>query len=216
MPIAITKAITTLEAVEQQFGVKRTEESTFFPEWRSSLPLLSEFEQTELATLRQRYLYQRSKGELLEITALLLLVSPLLALAGFYDPPFTVRAEESVLLTLVDSEETLHGRLDVLVLWDQVWIVVVESKKTALSLWSALPQTLAYLHANPNPKRPSYGLMTNGDEFAFVKLKQSDLHGSSNGAPYRSQYGLSRPFALLPAPQDFESVLQILKHLSKL
>ena len=161
----------------------------FFPEWRSSFPLLSEFEQKELAKLRQRYFYQRSKGELLEITALLLLVSPLLALAGFYDPPFTVRAEESV------------------VLWEQVWIVVVESKKTALSLWSALPQTLAYLHANPNPQRPSYGLMTNGDEFAFVKLSRS------NGS-WGSLYGLSRPFALLPAPQDFEIVLQILKHLS--
>ena len=189
MPIAITKAITTLDSVEQQFGVKRMEDMAFFPEWRSSFPLLSEFEQKELAKLRQRYLYQRSKGELLEITALLLLVSPLLALAGFYDPPFTVRAEESV------------------VLWEQVWIVVVESKKTALSLWSALPQTLAYLHANPNPQRPSYGLMTNGDEFAFVKLSRS------NGS-WGSLYGLSRPFALLPAPQDFEIVLQILKHLS--
>ena len=189
MPIAITKAITTLDSVEQQFGVKRMEDMAFFPEWRSSFPLLSEFEQKELAKLRQRYFYQRSKGELLEITALLLLVSPLLALAGFYDPPFTVRAEESV------------------VLWEQVWIVVVESKKTALSLWSALPQTLAYLHANPNPQRPSYGLMTNGDEFAFVKLSRS------NGS-WGSLYGLSRPFALLPAPQDFEIVLQILKHLS--
>ena len=189
MPIAITKAITTLDSVEQQFGVKRMEDMAFFPEWRSSFLLLSEFEQKELAKLRQRYFYQRSKGELLEITALLLLVSPLLALAGFYDPPFTVRAEESV------------------VLWEQVWIVVVESKKTALSLWSALPQTLAYLHANPNPQRPSYGLMTNGDEFAFVKLSRS------NGS-WGSLYGLSRPFALLPAPQDFEIVLQILKHLS--
>lgn len=207
MPIAITKAITTLDSVEQQFGVKRMEDMAFFPEWRSSFPLLSELEQKELAKLRQRYLYQRSKGELLEITALLLLVSPLLALAGFYDPPFTVRAEESVTLTLTDSAETLQGRLDVLVLWEQVWIVVVESKKTALSLWSALPQTLAYLHANPNPQRPSYGLMTNGDEFAFVKLSHS------NGS-WGSLYGLSRPFALLPAPQDFEIVLQILKHLS--
>ncbi|NCS26578.1 MAG: hypothetical protein GPI96_19735 [Microcystis aeruginosa BS13-02] len=34
--------------------------------------------------LRQRYLYQRSAGQLLEGTVTLLLVSPLLAIAGFY------------------------------------------------------------------------------------------------------------------------------------
>lgn len=170
------------------------------------MPSLSQFEQKELTTLRQRYLYQQSKGQLLEITVLLLLVSPLLTLAGFYDPPFTVRAEESIQLTLTDSEETLQGRLDVLVLWEELWVVVVESKKTALSLWSALPQTLAYLYANPHSQHPYYGLMTNGDELVFVKLQRSDIQGS--------QYGLSRPFALLPAPQDFEMVLQILKNLS--
>ena len=210
MAIAITEAISTLAIAEQRFGLQRTEEPAFFPEWRSPqgrspLPPLSQLEQRELSKLRQRYLYQRSKGQLLESTALLLLASPLLALAGFYDPPFTVRAEESVRLTLVDSEEVLQGRLDVLVLLEQVWVVVVESKKTALSLWSALPQTLAYLQANPHPQRPSYGLMTNGDEFAFVKCQTQ---------PTPPVYGLSRPFALLTGAPEFEAVLQILKHLT--
>ncbi|MEY2978820.1 MAG: type I restriction endonuclease subunit R [Prochlorotrichaceae cyanobacterium] len=203
MPIAITEAFNTLEQVEQQFGLQRREDPAFFPEWRSSLPDLSAVEQQELAKLRQRYLYQRSKGHLLEITALLLLVSPLLALAGFYDPPFTVRAEESIRLTLRDSEEVLQGRLDILVLWQHLWVVVVEAKKTTLSLWSALPQTLAYLQANPNPEQPNYGLITNGDEFAFVKLSRS--------GPTTAVYGLSRSFALLPLPEEFATVLQILK-----
>jgi hypothetical protein len=46
-----------------------------------------------LDELRRRYLYQRSVGQLLEGTVTLLLASPLLAIAGFYDPPFQVRAE---------------------------------------------------------------------------------------------------------------------------
>lgn len=205
MSIAITEAISTLAIAEARFNLQRSDDPGFFPEWRSALPTLSPFEQQELEKLRQRYLYQRSKGQLLESTALLLLASPLLALAGFYDPPFTVRAEESVRLTLADSEEVLLGRLDVLVLWDQVWVVVVESKKTALSLWSALPQTLAYLQANPNPDCPSYGLITNGDEFAFVKCRSQSK---------TRHYGLSRPFALFTAPQEFEQVLQVLKVLT--
>ena len=142
----------------------------------------------------------------MEGTVLLLLASPLLALAGFYDAPFQVRPEESVRLTLADSEETLQGRLDIVVILDRVWVVVVESKKTALSVWSALPQTLAYLQAAP--QQPNFGLITNGDEFVFVKLGQVNLE-------YQGQrgYDLSRVFALLSLPRDLQEVLQILKGL---
>ncbi|WP_439342326.1 hypothetical protein [Vacuolonema iberomarrocanum] len=73
-----------------------------------------------------------------------------------------------------DPEEQLQGRLDVLVLQQEFWVVVLESQKTALSAWAALPQTLAYLMANPHPERPSFALMTNGDDSVFVKLTQTE------------------------------------------
>ena len=123
---------------------------------------------------------------------MLLLASPLLAIAGFYDPPFKVRAEESVQIILDDSEEVLRGRIDVLVLEKQLWIVVLESKKTALSVWSGLPQTLAYLMANPQPDRPSFGMMTNGDDILFVKLTQMD----------NRQYDVSRVFSPFTSNQE--------------
>lgn len=206
MPLAITEAITTLAVAEQRFNLQRTEDPDFFPEWQAPGPDLTDGELRDLAILQQRYHYQRSQGQLLEGTVLLLLASPLLALAGFYDAPFQVRAEESVRLTLADSEETLQGRLDIVVILDQIWVVVVESKKTALSVWSALPQTLAYLQAAP--QQPSFGLMTNGDEFVFVKLGQVNVE-------YQGQrgYDLSRVFALLSSPRDLQEVLQILKGL---
>jgi len=134
---------------------------------------------------------------------MLLFASPLLTLAGFYDPPFRVKTEESVQLVLEDAEETLQGRLDVLVLKDQLWVVVLESEKTALSVWAALPQTLAYLTASPYPEQPSFALMTNGDESVFVKLTQADGR----------QYGISRPFAALVSNQELYGVLQGLKRL---
>lgn len=205
MPIAITEAITTLAIAEQQLNLQRTEALDFFPEWQTNLPPLTSTELQELAILQQRYRYQRSQGQLLEGTVLLLLASPLLALAGFYDPPFQIRAEESVRLTLPDGEETLQGRLDVVVVLDQLWVVIVESKKTALSVWSALPQTLAYLQATPHPQHPSFGLMTNGDEFVFVKLAQHS----------QRVYDLSRVFALFATPQDLQDVLRILKNLGR-
>jgi hypothetical protein len=55
-------------------------------------------------------------------------------------------------------------------------VVIVESKKTALSVWTALPQTLAYLMANPQPEKPSFALVTNGDDILLVKLRANVHH----------------------------------------
>jgi hypothetical protein len=156
--------------------------------------------------LRRRYLYQRSQGHLLEGTVILLLASPLLMIAGFYDPPFQIKAEQSVKITLQDEEEVLQGRIDVLVLDEQLWVVVLESKKTTLSLWSALPQTLAYLRGNPDKEQPCYGIITNGDEMLFVKLTQKDS----------SQYNLSRIFTSFTSNQELYQVLQIFKKLGNI
>lgn len=205
MSIAITEAITTLAEAERRFNLLRTEDETFFLEWHTSLPELSTVEQTALDELRRRYLYHRLEGQLLEGTVILLLASPLLTIAGFYDPPFRVRAEESVQLTLDDGEEVLQGRIDVLVLLNQLWVVVLESKKTALSVWAALPQTLAYLMASPQPERPSFGMVTNGDDILFVKLVQ--------GA--QRHYALSRVFAPFTSSRELYSTLQILKRIGR-
>ena len=121
-----------LVEAEQRFHLIRTEDERFFQNWYSDLPNLADAEQSGLVELCRRYLYQRSLGHLLESTVMPLFASPWLTLAGFYDPPFHLKAEEAVQLTLADSEEILQGRLDVLVLKDCFWVVVLESKKTLL------------------------------------------------------------------------------------
>ena len=204
MPIAATDAITSLAVAEQTLALARWEEGgDFFTEWRDRLPPLLEGDRAALAQLRRRYLYQRSAGQLLEGTVNLLLTSPLLAIAGFYDPPFQICAEPSVELAIGDGDEILQGRLDVLVLRDRLWIVVIESKKTALSVWTALPQSLAYLAANPDPDRPSFGFVTNGDEMFFVKLQQQP----------RRCYDLSRLFSPLTSLEELAIATQILRNL---
>ncbi|NEQ66967.1 MAG: type I restriction endonuclease subunit R [Symploca sp. SIO1B1] len=203
---AISEVITTLAEAEWLFDLIRTEDERFFPEWRTGLPNLFDIEKIALNELRRRYLYQRGDGYLSEGTVMLILISPLLATAGFFDPPFKVRAQESAQITLDDGEETLQGRIDVLVLRHQLWIIVIESEKTPLSVWSALPQTLAYLMANPQPEQPSFGMMTNGDDILFVKLTQTDPR----------QYDVSRVFAPLISKQELYSALQVLKGISRL
>ncbi|NET05126.1 MAG: type I restriction endonuclease subunit R [Symploca sp. SIO2B6] len=205
MSVAITEAITTLAEAQRRFNLLPTEDERFFLEWQVSLPQLSTAEQIALDELRRRYLYQRYQQHLLEGTVTLLLASPLLTIAGFYDPPFKVRAEELVQLKLDDGEEVLQGRMDVLILLNQFLVVVLELKKTALSVWAALPQTFAYLMANPQPKQPSFGMVTNGDDILFVKLVQKS----------QRNYALSRVFALFTSSREIYSALQVLKRIGQ-
>jgi hypothetical protein len=203
--IAITEAITTIIDAERRFGLTRNEEPNFFTEWQENLPQLTAKDLTLLADLRRRYIYHRSTGHLLESTVPLLLASPLLALARFYDPPFRVRAEESVRIVLQDSEEVLQGRIDALVVCDSIWVIILESKKTMLSIWSALPQALAYLMGNPNPEQPCFGILTNGDEIVFIKVSRSS----------ELQYAVSRVFATFVSQEELVLSLKILRRIGQ-
>ena len=101
------------------------------------------------------------------------------------------------------SEEILRGRIDFLVVSREFWIVVLESKGTEINLDMAIPQTLAYMMANYDVKKPVFGMVTNGGEFFFIKL-------NCQGTP---QYDLSRIFSHLPLQNELYDVLRILKQL---
>jgi hypothetical protein len=201
--LAVTEAITTIAEAERKFGLSRSESRDFFAEWYDQLPVINPSDRANLEILWRRYIYHRSGGHLLESTVMLLLVSPLLTIAGLYDPPFRIKAEESIAIDVSDSEETLQGRIDVLVLRDRLWIIVLESKKTMLSVWSALPQTLAYLMASPNSDRPTFAMFTNGDDIVFVKLEGK-------------QYAMSQVLAPLVNRSELEISWQVLRKIAEI
>lgn len=206
--IAITEAITSIAEAESRFNLRRTEDEQFFLEWCEDLPPLTEAEKSYLDLVRHRYLYHRADGSLTEGTVTLLVGSPLLERAGFYDHPFKMRAEASVEIVVDEDDEdveTLRGRTDALVLQNRLWVVVLESKRTTISVATALPQTLAYMMTNPYPDKPVFGMVTNGDEIFFVKLIQQ-------GTP---EYDISRVFALFPLRNELYNVLQILKRMGQ-
>lgn len=203
--VAVTEAIKSLADVEARFGLQRTEDETFFPEWQTSLPELTEAEQNALAVLHRRLLYHRADGDLLEGAVTLLIASPLLELAGFYDPPFRMKAEAAVEVSIDDGEETLRGRIDILILQNQLWVMVLESKKTTISARSALPQALAYMMSNPTANQPTFGVLTNGDDVLVVKLSYQPT----------PQYGLSRAFSIYTVLSELRTAFQVLKHLGQ-
>jgi hypothetical protein len=203
--LGVTDVIKSLSDLQERFGWRQTDDDRFFPEWIEDLPELNEAEQAGVNRLKQRYDYHRIDGLLLEGTINLVVVSPLLELAGFLDPPFRIQSPYGVTLELEDPDERIRGFIDALVVQEQLWVMVVESKRTSIPVPAALPQLLAYMLANPDRERPSYGLATNGDESVFLKL----IHGEV------PQYDASRTFSLFPRRHELGQVLQILKQIGR-
>jgi hypothetical protein len=202
----ISKTITSLDDLEERFNLLPTENEQFFLEWNQDLPQLTDTETTTLDQIRNRFLRHRKRGSLAEGTINHLVISPLLTLAGLYDEPFFITTEPEVELLLQDRDELLRGRIDTLIVQQQLWVLVVESKST-IAFSVALPQVLTYMMGNPNPQRPVYGLITNGDEFQFIKLLIQD----------NPQYDLSNIFSLLlPHRNQLYDIMRVLKQIRQI
>ncbi len=193
----------TLYDLEQRFGLQRIEDAQFFPEWRENLPVLTQEEQQRLERVKAIYA-NLARRSVLENTVKMAIVSPLLDLAGFYLPPFYVNTEEQVQLVAEDEGLPIRGRIDVLVLKDQFWVLVIESKRAEFSLKVGIPQALTYMLATPNPDRPLYGMVTNGSNFVFLKLVQQD----------KLYYARSKMLDL-EENNELQTALQVLKRLAE-
>lgn len=201
--LAITDYIDSLVELESRLGLICNDDPEFFTEWLTDLPDLDANEQQRLDLIRRRYLYHRQYGHLLEGAVNFIVISPLLELAGFYDPPFHLRSEASVRLEIEDEDEQVYrGRIDGLIVQDHLWIILVESKRTSFSVEVALPQALAYMSANPSD-RPTFGLVSNGAYSIFVKLAHN-------------QYRFSDDFSLNNRQNELYRVLQVLHRLKTL
>ncbi len=199
----VRDTITTLNDLQQRLDLFQSQDYDFFSEWTESLPVLSTQEKASINCLKQRYDYHRADGLLLEGTINLVVTAPLLELLGFVDPPFRLKSPCGIALELEDPVETIRGFIDVLVLQERLWILTVESKRTSISVPAVFPQLLAYMAANPERSLPNYGMVTNGDEFVFLKL------GAGN------EYDISRSFSLFPQRHELDQVAQILKYLGQ-
>ncbi|MGD1897962.1 MAG: hypothetical protein ACFB16_13530 [Phormidesmis sp.] len=140
--LAISEAMTTFRQVEEKLGLYLSDDPAFFPEWSEDLSDLPAAVRSRLDAVRKNYLYQISDGALLEETIKLVILSPLLKLAGFYSTPYKFRAEVPVEIeALGNSNEVLRRRIDGLVLLEQLWIVVIESKKKHIIRFTHIGQS---------------------------------------------------------------------------
>lgn len=203
--VGITDTIKSLSDLQARCNLHQAEDENFFNEWLIDLPQLKPQEQSGVTRIKQRYDYHRVDSLLLEGTINLLVVSPLLELAGFLDSPYRIRSPYGITLEIEEPEETIRGFIDVLVVQGELWIFVVESKRNSIPVVAAIPQLLAYMLTTPHRDKSVFGMATNGDEFIFIKLAITD----------KPEYDVSRTFSLFPRRHELAEVLQILKRLGE-
>ncbi|MCF4969140.1 type I restriction endonuclease [Nostoc sp. CMAA1605] len=192
--------------LEARFGLKLAENDRFFPEWFESLPEITDLEKEYLDRVKANFLNLVKRPPILENAVKMVVLSPLLDLAGFYRAPFSILTEEPIEISLEDAGEVIRGRIDVLVIQEQLWLLVIESKRAAFSLTENISQALAYMISHPNQEKPVFGLVTNGSHFIFIKLTNLNT----------LTYALSDEFTLLKRQSELYQVLAILKKLSQI
>jgi hypothetical protein len=188
------------------FGIELVLDGQFFPEWQEELPEITDLDKQLLDKVKAGYLNLLNYPPLLEDVVRMAIVDPILFIGDFYLSPFYVKSEESIDIAVPDEDVIIKGRMDILVLKDQFWVMIIESKKSSFSIEEGLAQILAYMLGNPYPDQPSFGMIATGSEFIFVKLVK--------GNPPR--YALSKGFLMRNPGNELYDVLRILKHLTQL
>jgi len=113
MAQAIAAKDVTLRQLKQSFGLQMSEDSAFFAEWLDDFAALSESDRHLLDRVKSNFLELMEDPPMLENTVKMVVLAPLLDLAGFYHKPFRIETETSVVLEMEDEETIIRGRIDI-------------------------------------------------------------------------------------------------------
>ncbi len=196
----------TLKQLKENFGLKLSQDDSFFPECNILNLSITQEEQKALDRVKSNFLSLLEDPPLLENSVKMVVISPLLDLAGFYQSPFRIETESSIEIKTEDEGLIIKGRIDVLVIKNRLWLLVIESKRSDFSVTTAIPQALAYMIANPTVDKPTFGMICNGSEFLFLKA----VHSSN------ILYKTSQLFSLFNPKNDLCLVLELLKELGNI
>jgi len=141
---------------------------------------LTENEQQDLLRIRNDLRRYIAVGKVSEGLIKFLTLAPLMRLAGFYDTPIRLSVEDSIAIAVEDEDIRITGRRDILAVNSELatlpplWIVVIESKNSAMDVSLGLPQLLAYASKSLEQQALVWGLVTNGLRYQFVLLRQGN------------------------------------------
>ncbi|MEM9009112.1 MAG: restriction endonuclease subunit R [Cyanobacteria bacterium P01_F01_bin.86] len=191
--------------LEDRFNLSEASEADFFPEWSTDREALTELEMQYLDRVKSHFKRLLKNPPLLENSVKMVVLSPLLDLAGFYDEPFHIRSEVGIEIAAEAADEMIRGRIDVLVLKDRLWILVLEAKRSDFDVSVATGHALTYMLSNPDSRQPTFAMISNGQSFLFLKLTPMPT----------CRYANSRLFSLLNPGNDLYGVLQGMRSIGK-
>ncbi|MCA1994569.1 MAG: restriction endonuclease subunit R [Coleofasciculus sp. S288] len=171
----------SLEEVEWLLNLEEREGSNFTS--LLSLQPITASEQAEVEQIHQDFRpYLRGK-KALEGQVRLVVVAPLLRLAGFYRPPIQIRVEEDIeRIYIEDDDQVITGKFDIIAVNKNstrsnnvdFWVLVIETKRSELDTISGLPQLLTYASQSLQHQEFVWGLVTNGIRYQFVYLQRGN------------------------------------------
>ncbi|MEH2007899.1 restriction endonuclease subunit R [Nostoc sp.] len=183
-----------------------------------SLEPLSEFEQQDLLKIRNDFDRYLSARKISEGLVKFLTIAPLMRLAGFYDVPIRLTMEDSIAMpaavnnAVEDEDRRITGRMDILAINSPqsnvappFWVVVIETKNSAIEVGEGLPQLLTYAFKSLEQQSSVWGLVTNGLRYQFVYLRRDE----------QPSYQLMPLLSLNESPKAIE-LLQVFKAICKL
>ncbi|MEH2149442.1 restriction endonuclease subunit R [Nostoc sp.] len=177
-----------------------------------TLELLSEFEQQDLLRIRNDFRRYLSAGKISEGLVKFLTIAPLMRLAGFYDVPIRLTMEDSIAIAVEDEDRRITGRMDILAINNPqsniappFWVVVIETKNSAIEVGEGLPQLLTYAFKSLAQQPSVWSLATNGLRYQFVYLRRD----------VQPTYQLMPLLSLNESPDAIE-LLQVFKAICKL
>lgn len=188
------------------FGIELVLDDQFFREWQEDLLEITDLDKQLLDKVKTGYFNLLNYPPLLEDVVRMAIIDPILFIGDFYLAPLYIKAEDPIEITDEDEEMIIKCKIDTLVLKEQFWVMVIESKQAEYSIERGLAQILAYMLGNPHPNQPSFGMISSGGEFIFVKLVK--------GNP--TYYALSKGFLIRNPGNELYDVLRILKRLTQL
>ncbi|HAG81994.1 MAG TPA: restriction endonuclease subunit R [Cyanobacteria bacterium UBA12227] len=171
----------TLRQVHELLHFEEQFDGSFTP-WLSLEPL-TDIEQQELDQIRQDFVAYLIDGKVLEGQIKLLVIGPLLRLAGFYRSPIKISLEQDIAdIVIEDEDTTIKGRFDILSINKEqpiatdiaFWVLVIEAKNSSVNSFEGLPQLLTYAYKSLQHQELVWGLTTNGTDYRFVLLRQGN------------------------------------------
>ena len=164
----------TLNEVHQLLDLQPSSRRARFADFLD-LPELTEWEMAEIEQIRIDFQAYWQAGKVLEGQVQLLVLAPLLRLAGYYRSPIQLSLEQAIAEIVLDDDDIkITGRLDLLAArrgaMTPLWVLVVESKNSQVDALNGLPQLLTYASRSLIDQDSVWGLATNGFSYYFVRL----------------------------------------------